>query len=76
LARGLQALDLRALPSRANFIQFQEPPQAAPGGKGWHDWLLQGGVIVRPLGEGWLRVSVGKPAENVRFLKRLARGLA
>jgi histidinol-phosphate aminotransferase len=76
LARGLKNLGLRALPSRANFIQFQEPAAAAPGREGWHPWLLKGGVIVRPVEKGWLRVSVGKPAENARFLKRLARGLA
>jgi len=76
LAKGLGAMGLRALPSRANFIQFQEPAQAAPGGAAWNDWLLQGGVIVRPVERGWLRVSVGKAAENARFLQRLARGLA
>jgi len=76
VAAGLKALGLRALPSRANFIQFQEPAQAAPGGEGWNAWLLKGGVIVRPVETGWLRVSVGKAAENGRFLTRLARGLA
>ena len=76
LASGLKALGLRALPSRANFIQFQEPTQAAPGRAAWVGWLLAGGVIVRPVERGWLRVSVGKAAENARFLKRLARGLA
>jgi len=76
--KGLAALGLRSLPSRANFIQFAEPKAAAPGGAdgaGWYGWLLRGGVVVRPVEQGWLRVSVGLPAENALFLKRLAKGL-
>jgi histidinol-phosphate aminotransferase len=72
---GLKRLGLRALPSRANFIWFFEPAQAAPGGKGWYQWLLRGGVVVRPVEPGSLRVSVGTRAENARFLKRLAEGM-
>jgi histidinol-phosphate aminotransferase len=76
LAQGLKALEIRPLPSKANFLMFPEPAQAAPGGAGWNDYILRGGVIVRPVEQGWLRVSVGKPAENARFLKRLKQGLA
>lgn len=76
LGAGLKTLGLKSLPSRANFIMFPEPVQAAPGGEGWNAYLLKGGIIVRPVERGWLRVSVGKPTENTRFLKRLAAGLA
>ena len=76
LARGFKALGIKPLPSKANFILFPEPAQAAPGGKGWDDYILKGGVIIRPVEQGWLRVSVGKPAENARVLKRLRQGLA
>jgi histidinol-phosphate aminotransferase len=72
---GLDALGLRALPSRANFILFAEPAGPAPGGKGWYDWLLRGGVVVRPVEKGWLRVSVGLASENARFLRRLLAGV-
>jgi histidinol-phosphate aminotransferase len=72
---GLKALGLRALPSRANFLWFFEPRAAAPGGRGWYDYLLRGGVVVRPVEPGSLRVSIGTKAENARFLKRLAQGV-
>lgn len=72
---GLAALGLRALPSRANFILFAEPAAPAPGGAGWYAWLLGGGVVVRPVEKGWLRVSVGLAVENARFLRRLRSGL-
>jgi histidinol-phosphate aminotransferase len=76
LGQGLRALGLRSLPSRANFIWFFEPERSAPGGRSWYDWLLQGGVVVRPVEAGSLRVSVGRPPENARFLRRLAEGMA
>jgi histidinol-phosphate aminotransferase len=72
---GLKALGLRSLPSRTNFILFAEPRSRPPLGGSWFDWLLLGGVIVRPVEEGWLRVSVGLKSENARFLGRLRRGL-
>jgi histidinol-phosphate aminotransferase len=33
--------------------------------------LLRRGVIVRAFGEDWLRVTVGTPEENDRFLTEL-----
>ncbi|HTB21140.1 MAG TPA: histidinol-phosphate transaminase [bacterium] len=72
---GLQALGLRALPSRANFIQFAQPAGPAPDGLSWFDWLLLGGVVVRPVEQGWLRVTSGLKAENARFLRRLRQGM-
>ena len=42
--------------------------------------LLREGVIVRPIGvyemPTWLRVSIGLPEENQRFLDALAKVLA
>ncbi|MDR1462826.1 MAG: aminotransferase class I/II-fold pyridoxal phosphate-dependent enzyme, partial [Azoarcus sp.] len=42
--------------------------------------LLAQGVIVRPVGTyglpEWLRVSIGLPAENTRFIAALRRALA
>jgi len=75
LGAGLAALGLRTLPSRANFILFAEPAGSAPAGASWYDWLLRGGVVVRPIEKGWLRVSVGLKAENERFLRRLREGM-
>lgn len=75
LKAGFRRLGLRFLPSRANFICFFEPARPAPGGEGWYTWLLKGGVIVRPVEPGTLRVSVGTRAENARFLRRMQEGL-
>lgn len=75
LQKGLHGLGLKAWPSKANFILFDQPKQAAPGGKGWEAYLLGQGLIVRPALPGRLRVSVGLAKENTDFLRALARGL-
>lgn len=73
--QGLAALGLRALPSKANFIFFAEPDYPAPGGLSWYDWLLHGGIVLRPMGSGFLRISIGLKRENDLFLKRLRSGM-
>lgn len=71
LAGELTGRGLRVLPSRANFLTFDCGREAAP----LYEALLREGVIVRPLaGYGLpehLRVTVGTPAENRRFLEAL-----
>ena len=73
-AAGLDALNLQIMPSRANFITFAVPPTA--DAMQIYDGLLNDGVIVRPLGgyalPNWLRVTIGREAENARFLQALA----
>lgn len=68
LQAGLQGLGLRTIASQANFITVQTGPETPRINRE----LLQAGIIVRPLeGYGmadWLRVSVGLPHENARFL--------
>ncbi len=75
LARGLDALGLDWIPSAGNFLAV-----AVPDAAGTYDALLREGVIVRPVAEyglpGHLRVSVGLPQENERFLAALERVLA
>jgi len=70
LERELTSLGVRTWPSDANFL-------LAEAGAGVHEALLREGVIVRPLaGFGLpdhIRVSVGLPAENERFVKALRR---
>ena len=88
LESGLSALGLRWLPSRGNFLLVQVVPpadgvaHAAERGDPAmpvYDRLLRSGVIVRPVGNyalaGWLRVSVGLPAENATFLAALPAAL-
>ncbi|HXZ55412.1 MAG TPA: histidinol-phosphate transaminase [Burkholderiales bacterium] len=74
LERDFKRLGLETIPSCANFITFRVPRAAAV-----YERLLRQGVIVRPLG-GYrmpehLRVTVGTPKENRRFLKALAAAL-
>lgn len=75
IQRGLLRLGLTMLPAAGNFIAFAVPGGAA----GVYGALLQQGVIVRPLQPygmpEHLRVSVGLPEENQRFLTVLAEVL-
>jgi histidinol-phosphate aminotransferase len=74
LAAGLTALGLEHVPSAANFLLFR----VGPAGR-VYEALLHEGVIVRPVGNyalpEHLRVTVGLPEENERFLAALARVL-
>ncbi|MBU2789969.1 histidinol-phosphate transaminase [Acidithiobacillus caldus] len=76
LQRGLLALGLTTLPAAGNFITFFAPG----GGRQVYEALLRRGVIVRPLEpyglSEYLRVSVGTPEENQRFLQSLGEVLA
>jgi len=75
LGAALVALGLEVIPSFGNFILFRVGPAAQV-----YQELLARGVIVRPVaGYGlpeWLRVSVGLPQENARFLAALPAALA
>ena len=74
LARGFERLDLEFIPSRANFVTVR----VREADRVYRD-LLASGVIVRPIaGYGLpehLRVTVGTPEQNDRFLEALARAL-
>ena len=75
LGSALLGLGLQIIPSFGNFILFRVGPAAQA-----YQELLARGVIVRPVaGYGlpeWLRVSVGLPQENARFLAALPAALA
>lgn len=75
LEAGLRALGLEWLPSHANFLLVK----VGDAGRAYHR-LLQQGVIVRPVANyglpEWLRVTIGLPEENRRFLAALATALA
>lgn len=72
LSAGLAALGLPYIPSVGNFITFRVPDAADLNQR-----LLRSGIIVRPVaGYGLpesLRVSVGLPQHNARFLETLGR---
>jgi len=75
LARGVEGLGLAYIPSRANFLTVHVGPEADR----IYRELLSAGVIVRPIANyglpEHLRVTVGLPAQNERFLAALARAL-
>ena len=75
LEAELSRLGLSFIPSIGNFVSVEMPGDAAPV----YQALLREGVIVRPVG-GYglprhLRVSVGLPEENRRFVEALERVL-
>lgn len=69
--KGLRALGLEWIPSKGNFITFDAGGDAIV----CYQKLLQKGVIVRPVANygmpRHLRVSIGLPEENERFLEAL-----
>ncbi len=74
LAAGLQVLGVRYLPSHGNFVLANVGAASEV-----NDALLKQGVIVRPVANyglpAWLRITVGLPEENTRFLTALAKTL-
>ena len=75
LDTGLLELGVTALPTHGNFLLIN-----VGDGARVYEALLRQGVIVRPVGNyglpQWLRVTVGLPAENKRFLAALAVALS
>lgn len=69
LYRALRAMGFPIWPSAANFLLFRAPGRASAIFTG----LKAGGVLIKaftghPLLSDYLRVSIGKPEENDRFL--------
>lgn len=66
----LKAMGLKVVPTEANFFLVE-----VGDGKGVYDGLLKQGVIVRPMasyGLGrYIRVTIGLPEENNRFIEAL-----
>lgn len=69
LRKGLVGLPVKALPSQGNFILIDCGRRSGPA---LFDQFLRKGVITRPVKnyglENHLRVSVGLPSENEKFL--------
>jgi histidinol-phosphate aminotransferase len=75
LTEELTGLGLTVAPSQANFVfvDFGRPNQEV------YDRMLRMGVIIRPMPapvDTWLRVTVGLPEENDRFLGAVRELLA
>ncbi len=67
VAERVRALGLTVVPSQANFLYFD----VNQDGKAVFEALLRRGVIVRHLSGPFLRVTIGLPQENERFLAAL-----
>jgi len=74
LENGARALNRRFIPSHGNFVLMH-----VGDANGVYQSLLRQGVIVRPVANyglpEYLRVTIGLPAENRRFLDALAIAL-
>ena len=74
LERALKTLGLETIPSCANFVTFR-----VSRARTVYERLLRQGVIVRPLAgydmPDHLRVTVGTPKENEKFLRALRTAL-
>jgi len=78
VSQALGALGLEVWPSSANFILFRVRPRI--GSQVWKG-LLDRSVLIRDVSdwpglEGCLRVTIGTPAENDRFLSALGEVLS
>jgi histidinol-phosphate aminotransferase len=75
LTQGFERLGLESIPAHGNFITVRVGREAAR----IYDAMLREGVIVRPIaGYGMpehLRITVGLPEHNARFLAALERAL-
>ena len=75
LTAAFAELGLEWIPSAGNFVTFK-----AGDAVGINQALLRQGVIVRPIAAygmpHWLRVSIGLPEENARFIAALKQALA
>lgn len=76
LVAGFKTLGLDYIPSGGNFISVDMGRVAAP----YYDLLLREGIIVRPVANyampNHLRVTIGTPEQNERFLVALKKVLA
>jgi len=75
LCENLDRMGLPYLPTQTNFFLIQMPA----GGKEIYNKLLREGVIVRAMDSynlpGYIRINVGLPEENERFIRALKKVL-
>jgi len=67
LYRELDSIGLGYVPTKANFIYIPLNADSMTV----YNALLKHGVIVRPVGQKEIRVTIGLPEENKRFVKAL-----
>jgi len=68
LYKKLDAMKIAYVPTEANFIYIHLKDKTAFP---IYNTLLKKGVIVRPMGDNAIRVTIGLPEENKRFIEEL-----
>jgi len=68
LYKELKALEINYVPTEANFIYILIEDSISV-----YDKLLKMGVIIRSMGPGAIRVTIGLPEENRRFIEALKK---
>jgi histidinol-phosphate aminotransferase len=71
LYNGLASLGVTYVPTEANFLYI--PVQNAMA---VYDSLLKKGVIIRPMGPQAIRVTIGLPEENKRFIEAFGTAIS
>jgi histidinol-phosphate aminotransferase len=78
LTRAFEELGLDYVPSYGNFVLVKVGEDDGAGAR-VNVALLKQGVIVRPVGAyglpQWLRISIGLPEENAKFIEALKKAL-
>jgi histidinol-phosphate aminotransferase len=69
LYQSFDRLGISYLPTETNFILFDAPGD----GPELYGTLLKTGVIIRPMGGKKLRITIGLPDENKRFVNELEK---
>ncbi len=69
LYQSFGRLGISYVPTETNFIYFK----TAMDGKDLYTTLLKQGVIIRPMGGQHLRVTIGTPEENKRFVDEIEK---
>jgi histidinol-phosphate aminotransferase len=69
LYQSFRRLGIAYTPTETNFLLFETPRD----GRELYAGLLKQGVIIRPLGGNRLRVTIGLPEENKRFVDALEK---
>ena len=69
LYQSFDRLGISYLPTETNFILFEAPVD----GPELYVTLLKTGVIIRPMGGKKLRITIGLPDENKRFVNELEK---
>ncbi len=70
LVGAIEERGLTQAESHTNFVFFRLPGEDS---KVYAEMFTRTGVLVRPMSGGWMRVTVGSPNENRRFVAALDR---